>query len=298
MNYSECLLVPKKGIFSLEDNKFIENSILKRQRNGIENFVPDITSDDINKTANCRIESGYYAGLKVNHFGHFLLESLSRLSKLKASEHSTVIWISKGGSRTFTHWQKDIFKLLGIENYQHIIVNEPAIISNIEINAQEYVIWDIFTPYHQTFLGAYKIDKPMIERKVWLSREYASGGWVNEKSVQNLLAEQGWTIFYPEKHSIFEQLDMLLRSKVVAGIEGSAFHVLLFAKEVKQKIIIFSRIKNNTSNLHKVNNNYMLISDRKGFDQTEVSPLQYRVHGKKEKTESIICPSEILEYLV
>lgn len=207
------------------------------------------------------------------------------------SDHINVIWISKGNSNSFTQWQKDIFQLLKIDKFNHIIINEPTLISNIEINQQEYMIWDVFTQNHKKFLGLFQTKDGISGRKLWISREYVEGGWVNEKLIQNVLIENGWEIFHPEKYSIYEQLEMMLTSKVIAGTEGSAFHLLLLAKEVKQTVIIFSRITNNGLKTHKINNNYKLIA------QIEITPNQSLVEGKKEKANSIVNYYDIFKTL-
>ena len=80
MTYSDCKVIPRKGVFNLEKNIFIEHSLLKRSRYGVEHIVSDVSSA-IEIEATNMIEKGYYAGIKVNHFGHYLLESMSRRAK-------------------------------------------------------------------------------------------------------------------------------------------------------------------------------------------------------------------------
>ena len=46
----------------------------------------------------------------------------------------------------------------------------------------------------------------------------------------------GWKIIHPQQHSIRTQLNALEEARVVAGLAGSAFH-LLYGVEVRKKII-------------------------------------------------------------
>ena len=46
----------------------------------------------------------------------------------------------------------------------------------------------------------------------------------------------GWKIFHPQQHSIRTQLNALEEARVVAGLAGSAFH-LLYGVKARKKII-------------------------------------------------------------
>jgi len=296
MKYTNLIAIPRTALFDLTQDRFISESLHVRRRNGAEQIFTN-TNVAIDPSTTFQIEEGFYAGIKFNHFGHFLLESLSRLANLKSSGHTNVIWVSKTNNRIFSKWQIDIFHLLGIADYNHIVISEPTLISNVEVATQEYIIWDLFTPLHKRFLGIYKpVAKPS-GRKLWLSREYVSGGWRDEQTIQNILIKNGWTIFHPEKYSITEQLEMMLTSDTIAGIEGSAFHTLIFAYEVKQKVMIFSRITKDKLKNHKVNENYRLIANCKNIDQIEYTIEQYPVYENGPKTESIVNCFDIFDKL-
>ena len=78
----------------------------KLYENGAEQIFTN-TNVAIDPSTTFQIEEGFYAGIKFNHFGHFLLESLSRLTNLKSSGHTNVIWVSKTNNRIFSKWQID-----------------------------------------------------------------------------------------------------------------------------------------------------------------------------------------------
>ena len=48
-----------------------------------------------------------------------------------------------------------------------------------------------------------------------------------EKELEELLLECGWSICYPEKLSLSQQLEVLASARVLAGCTGSAFHLLM-----------------------------------------------------------------------
>ena len=75
--------------------------------------------------------------------------------------------------------------------------------------------------------------------KLWLSRtqfKKCSRALPEEGQIERILSEMGWKIIHPQQHSIRTQLNALEEARVVAGLAGSAFH-LLYGVKVKKKII-------------------------------------------------------------
>ena len=75
--------------------------------------------------------------------------------------------------------------------------------------------------------------------KLWLSRTQFKGclhPFPEEKKIERILSQMGWKIFHPQQHSIRTQLNALEEARVVAGLAGSAFH-LLYGVKVRKKII-------------------------------------------------------------
>ena len=75
--------------------------------------------------------------------------------------------------------------------------------------------------------------------KLWLSRTQfnkCSRALPEERQIERILSEMGWKIIHPQQHSIRTQLNTLEEARVVAGLAGSAFH-LLYGVKVKKKII-------------------------------------------------------------
>tara|TARA_B100002051_G_scaffold92469_1_gene88364 strand:- start:310 stop:1614 length:1305 start_codon:yes stop_codon:yes gene_type:complete len=75
--------------------------------------------------------------------------------------------------------------------------------------------------------------------KLWLSRTQfnkCSRALPEERQIEKNLSEMGWKIIHPQQHSIRTQLNALEEARVVAGLAGSAFHLLYGVKD-KKKII-------------------------------------------------------------
>lgn len=284
--------IPQKGLLDESKNP-IEDSYLIRNINNkkkIINVIPTYMDTKIS------LKNAYYAGFKIDHFGHFLLEGIARLYNAKNSGIKDIIWISQNGNEKFSSWQLDILKLLKLDNLNHIVISKPTHIESLDINEPGYIISNKFSMQHSNFLSVYSINKST-NRKLWLSRSKVTAGWVNESEIEKILEQNGWEIFVPEDYSIEEQLKKILSSEIVAGVEGSAFHTLILAKNPNCKIIIFSRRAQENINGNKVNDNYTLISSTKDLDQVEYYPEQIHLEGKGLNAKFLVNPAQVLNKL-
>lgn len=79
--------------------------------------------------------------------------------------------------------------------------------------------------------------------RLWISRSQLAGNsraLAEEAHIEKKLYELGWNIIHPQQHSIGTQLNAIERSKIVAGIEGSAFHLLYGIKDTKKLVILLT----------------------------------------------------------
>jgi len=293
MFFQNVLVSPKRGLLSIKNNKPIEQSFHYRGRGDLKvfNMLPIFNPPVF------EIKDAYFAGFKFDHFGHFLLESLSRLYNVKASKTKNIVWVSPTNSIVFKPWQLEIFEILGLNNYNHIVVTEPTVVENIELYDQGYREWDLFNDKHNQFLSVYQSPPIIKNKKLWISRASVNGNWVNEPEIEQELIKNNWQIFHPEKYTVLEQLYQMLSSEIVAGIEGSGFHTLILSNNPKTKIIIFAKRATNYANGNIVNRNYLLISKVKKFNQREIYPEQYYVEEDGLSSRLLSNTQEVLNAL-
>ena len=287
------ILIPEKGVIDLE-GYHVEQGSLFRNINGERIVVNNMPTYEKEKRT---IEDGYYAAFKNDHYGHFLLESLSRLYRARISPTKNIIWLRMHHARKeFRPWQKEILKLLGLDDFNHIVIDEATRVKKLYLPDPGYIISNTFTDEHCNFLSVYnkKIKK---KKKLWLSRSRVDAGWVNEVEIEGILKNNGWEIFVPEEHSVQEQLDTILSAELVAGTEGSAFHALILADNPQCKVIIFSRRASDAVNGGKINDNYTLIASVKKLDQTVYYPNQIHLEGKGLKSKFLVNPKQVLQAL-
>lgn len=191
------------------------------------------------------ITTAVYGGVIYNHFGHFLLESLSRAWAAKLYPRAKLVWSgnnSGGKGRDLTRWQKDILKILGIENEIEIVV-EPTRFRRLYLPDPGYRYANWFSAQHAKFLGQYEAFEQVSGKKLWLSRRGLKGlHVVNSEIWERRLKLDGWDVIQPEKLSVPEQLAYLAKAEIVAGEEGSAFHTVMLLKDLtRKKLKIFRR---------------------------------------------------------
>ena len=121
-HFSYKLEKPKMigGVY--HNNRPIKNALLIRHYMQVSYQAPYIKPQKIIN------ESCIYCGHMYDQFGHFILESLSRVWYIKENPEIAILW-SKG-RKEFTNWQKEILEILGIKN-KIIFIYEPTKIKKI-----------------------------------------------------------------------------------------------------------------------------------------------------------------------
>lgn len=180
-----------------------------------------------------------YAGVFFHHYGHFLLESLSRLWYAKAHPELPIIWIgvdSWPSPPTLRSWQRDILDLLKIKNPVRVLT-QPERFELLRVPDAGYKYADFCHPQQARFLAVYDEVQQINGRKIWFSRKnFGNGvGIINAGIIEKKLMDAGWTIVSPEKLPIKEQLRIFAEAEEVAGEEGSAFHSILLLRDISQK---------------------------------------------------------------
>lgn len=205
-----------------------------------------------------------YGGCLVNHYGHFLLESLSRLWFAKEN-NLPIVWASGINIKSF---QKEIFELLKLNIDRMQFIENPTKFKSVTIPSPGYIIQEGFHLVHASFLACRDVSTHTdiySESKIYLSRgRFKShiANVKNEEILEKILHANGWCIVYPEKLSVKSQLSIFSNAKYIAGIEGSAFHTAILCKKVLGEIILLRR--------PKPNRNYDTISERKNIRQTNI----------------------------
>lgn len=184
-----------------------------------------------------------FCGWLIPHYGHFLMETLSRLwclNELNSSEFTFVFNYYNDGNCFLEEkeWAKELLLSFGVTpekiifadgNYQvdrlYVPSQSMVLHSSVNCKAQAY-IWDTINSH----LYRSGEDTP---KKIYLSRSKLvrdKRKMLNELEVESVFQEAGFAIIYPESMSLSEQVTLMANADVVAGPSGSALHNAAFMK--------------------------------------------------------------------
>lgn len=222
------------GVFGA-DGRFFENSLIPLRGKPSEPLpvTRKLTGTSI------------YGGYLFFHFGHFLIESLSRMYAIRQCGNYPIVFTSPNAivNANAGAAQKAMFRFLRLEN-EIVLLTEPTEIENLVMaDAGSAVAPPLFTEEQARALGVFQAGAHgMEDRKIWLSRsKFKGGGLENEAAIEAELHAMGWTIVHPEELPYREQARLVSTSRAVAGLDGSAFFSALLADKVLGEMFVFSR---------------------------------------------------------
>lgn len=232
-----------------------------------------------------------FGGFVSPLFGHFILESCTHLWYAAQRPELPILWCRLPSLSTY---QRAILNILGLKN-RNIRVRETTRVETLHVPQPGLVMREVFLPEHAQFLGQYE-PRPRARdhgAKIWLSRSALPDNlksFTNEAEIEEVLARNGWRIYHPQKDPVKRQLEVLGTASHISGLIGSAFHSLVFLKNVTADVTIFS------PNEPRIIT-YQTIAKVKGFAQREVfvKVQRYRPNGTLQY--EVLNPDLIYETL-
>ena len=255
--YKNVLFVPGLKAVYYDNGELIQSSTSK---GGLSQNLKQPSFIDIQQVKHSvAIDKALFGGRIFPHFGHFLLESLSRLWPLVVSdmekevfECDILYWTSNlsTGAIQYKVSQQALVILESLNIKPNIrILNQPVLIHKLIIPKQAVILDSEIYPIFRTLLKTagdriirmYRQSrKDEYKDKVYLSRSnlpLAKRNCVNEKKLENILKDHGFGIFHTQEMSIADQIGLLNSAKIIVGTEGSAFHTMLLS-EISGKTIL------------------------------------------------------------
>lgn len=193
-----------------------------------------------------RLDGNYiFGGYFFHHYGHFLLESLSRLYAVRQCKKLPLLFMSEHSDVPGP--QREVLDLTGLDN-DILFITEPTLVEALIVSppgAGTEPPWML--EQQMLALGRFKAPPLAAGQKVWLSRSrflrhHGGGGVINEHLIDEKLLELGWLVVYPEQlPSVRDQIRLISSAEIVAGFDGSAFFNALLADRLRGRFIIFGR---------------------------------------------------------
>jgi hypothetical protein len=209
-------------------------------------------------------EPHLYGGVLLRHYGHFLLESMSRLWAIRAFPKLPVAWQFFRKHRRPIRWQLEVMELLGIDDRPMILVPRPTRFSTLIVPDAGIRLDSFLHPDQVAALATFQFRNPRKGKRIWLSRRqltHVTGRVLEEEVVEDRLAKHGWVVISPELLSVRRQLEAMADAEILGGFVGSAFHTLILGRDVQTKVRMLRRYKSDIPVI------FDGIAVAKGFDQ-------------------------------
>jgi len=181
-----------------------------------------------------------FAGPWFSHFGHFLLESFSRLREYVPGEklifHPFDLEAINDEVKIF---QISLFGLVGINKSQiKIVRSRPCLLVRSKFSSEIIQFPLSISPeaidFYQEISRRFQIKEPTSQR-LFFSRNNNSS--INSRvsnqlnhMVEDLFKKYQFKIIHPELLKIEEQISLVANADIISGFRGSAMHLAIFAK--------------------------------------------------------------------
>lgn len=243
-----------------------------------------------------------WGGVLLNHFGHFLVETLGRLWGLDAGPADGVVFLSKrdaeeeGDLVELSEFHRRFFGLLGIDLPIRILTR-PTEVEVLHVPGQGFGIGAIAagTPEFRAYIHRHFAMNiaPEGPEDLYISRSglsAARGGVLQEERIEALLAAQGYAIFHPQRHPIEVQIATYKAARRVVALDGSALHLFAMVARPDQRVAVIKRRDSGASDsilahlsafsgrvpeVIDVIKQDWVRSDRKRADRTSVGELDF-----------------------
>jgi hypothetical protein len=175
-----------------------------------------------------------YLGPFMNHYGHFITESLSRYWQRDAGAFDHYVaypFMHNNGNIQVQEFHRHLAGLLdvpidrmqvlrGQTVFDEIVVPEQLWAYNTHANAHMREVYGRISARHAGKRSS---------GRVFLSRT-DSPRLGNVAAVEEAFASFGFRILYPERIAIADQLSLYANCEILAGLSGSGMHNCLFAR--------------------------------------------------------------------
>ena len=189
-----------------------------------------------------------YLGWFFNHYGHFMLESLSRCWPLmEKSRFDGYLYHFHARNPQPSARLFEFLELLDIPREKLHFITRDVRVEELHIPTQQAVLSRAISPrmlhlYQLLGKRAWEREKrPVTNPKIYISRRLLPHDMrhaCNEYLLERRFRDRGYQVFHPQLHGPREQLARFYSSTHLAGLEGSGLHHVLFAKAPEETFLL------------------------------------------------------------
>jgi hypothetical protein len=212
-------------------------------------------------------EEVVWFGFFFRHWGHFLMDFVGRAWFLSSEEYRNhkVVYVS-GPSSTIDGNYLRFLELLGVGAVDVLRIDRPTRFRRVVIPELSYIEGRFYTKEYKGMFDKIVSSYVRSERlsklkKVYLSRAEFSKGFfskdVGQDIIDRLFAMNEWTIVFPERLTLDEQITIWNNSNKIACINGTIPLNVAFSRTTTELIVL-----NKSARLHANLLRYQKIFDR------------------------------------
>ena len=224
--------------------------------------------DDVEYTGHLEGEWAY-AGPVYPHFGHFMSEMAHRaLPTIMQDRAARMLFVGIRNDVVLNTYDKlppfmkDFLHFFRIKPDDVRIVNEHSLVESLHVaeagsdfgGGPKSGYLEDLRDFSIERLQNLKSTAPIFD-KVYVSRNMLpiGGSFLGERYLEEVLVEEGFSIFHPERHSLIDQMKVYHRAKTLIFSEGSACHgTELLGEGMLNKCIFLARRKDHIEIFGKV----------------------------------------------
>ena len=199
-------------------------------------------------------ETVVYGGFLFNHFGHMIVESLSRMWWYldNCDCGYKFVFISHSTEKDMKFFE--YFKLLGMREESIVLLKEPRRFDKIIIPKQSMYYRD---GYKHKAIKVYDVIrnsvKPAKHKNVYLTRtRLLRRDTINEEYFEDYYRNLGYEIIAPEQLTLTEQISIIAGANNIVCVCGSLHHHILFAQN-GVNITVLNKVFRRSSVFHWIN---------------------------------------------
>ncbi|MGR3761294.1 glycosyltransferase family 61 protein [Roseobacteraceae bacterium NS-SX3] len=233
-----------------------------------------------------------WGGVLWVHFGHFLVESASRLWALNYLDEPVdgVLFIPKRPAvgEEIRGFQRDFLDLMQ-PGLPLRAAAAPTRVEELVVPGQGFGLGQITAgtakfrnAIHARFARSVRPEGP---EKIYISRSklgLGKGGLLGEEQMEELLAQEGYEIFHPQEHSLAVQLARYKAARQVIAADGSALHLYAMVGRPDQRVAMVLRRQSGANNLLVSNVQHFCKCDPLVIDALRTEWV-HKAHGRSSR---------------
>lgn len=183
-----------------------------------------------------------YLGFMMNHYGHFIVETLSTFWALEHTPPKRVAFSKFIFPGDMPGYARKVLAACGITQDRVHLIEKPTVFDSLIVPQRTFGLNAYFHRQHAVttrrirdlLIGESGDQMDEAPKRVFLSRAelpMKDRTVSNQREIEQVFAEHGFAILHPEKLDITDQMRVFREAEVIAGFSGSALHNVLFMRK-------------------------------------------------------------------